>query len=317
MCKSIAEGGRRCAGHLEPAFTKAIKAYHDGGDELTNEMMHKILAPAKAYASTRAGASVINKMIDAETTKQLEGAYNDYQFSGQSDPIAKVLQGMGEHRRFYDARKYLTANLPFLALLQIALEDGQKISRDYQDREYALGLEKQKQTEALKKKTLLPKESSKFKAAYTEIENAIKNGSPIAAPAGSIGFKLTYNEDDYDGYHNEYLGIYQSVADAKRSAVSKLLAIFNIDEGWRSSLEITTPWGSPVDMGINEWNKAKIDWFKSKSDDELIAWAKTKMAKEIRGGFLHSTFSATTFDIDPITIETVETAYPEETHLED
>ena len=314
MCNSVAEGGRRCAGHLEPAFKKALKAYHDGGDELTNEMMHKILAPAKAYASTRTGASVINDLINDETRKQLEGEYKDFEF-----PPGEGFVGiLDDAMRYYVARDYFIKNLPFTALLQIALEEGAKISNAYYERESDIHRIKKERAEALKAKLLLPAGSPKVKAAYSEIENAIESGEDLVAPAGSLGFKLTYSEDDRDGAYNSFLGIYQSVDDAKRAAVKKLLEILNIEGGYyHDFLDIQAPWGNPKDLGILEWNQAKVDWFKAKSDYEILEWAKSDMAKEVTGRGLHGTFSATEFEISPIKIETVETAYPEETHLED
>lgn len=300
MCKSLAEGGRRCAASLEPAFTKAIKAYRDNSSELTSEMMNLILPSAKAYASTRTGYSVIDNMINEETRRQLAGDYADFTFPK-----------LGRNHIFYSARNYFIKNLPFTALLQIALEDGSKISRSYYEREQEINRIKQEKIEALKSLSLLPHEPED-KQAYETLESAIKQGKELASPAGAVVFKLTYEENDHDGAHNEFIGVYQSFDDAKRAAVTNIFNTLTVERSSVESLE--APWGALANMSISEWNNNKVQWFKSKTDDFILEWAKTDMIKEMKGFVGY--FSETTFDISPIKVEAVSVSYTEETHLE-
>lgn len=314
MCQSRAQGGRRCATSLEPAFTKAMKAYHDSGDVLSNEMMNKILLAGKAYTSTETGKKTIVALIDKETNKQLEGEYKDFDFP----PVAEYVKPRPTtHKNWYDfmtARDYFTKNLPITALLQIALEEGKKISDDYYTRESDIREARKKHEEALKTKSLLPKEI-KAKEAYSILENAIAQGEEIVAPAGFLVFKLTYDQTDYDGANDEFIGIYQSVSDAKRAAVKQIFDSVEITDSYHSSRSFKAPWGETTAINAKQWNSDRTDWFKSKSDDEILEWAKNDMSDQIEG--FYTFFSSITFTITPIQVEKVGLSYLDETHLED
>jgi len=314
MCQSRAQGGRRCAASLEPAFTKAMKAYHDGGDVLSNEMMNKILLAGKAYASTETGKRAIIALIDKETNRQLEGEYKDFDFPSVAE---YVKPRPTTHKNWYDfmtARDYFTKNLPLTALLQIALEEGKKISSNYYTRESDIREAQRKHEEALKTKSLLPKEV-KVKKAYSILESAIAEGEEIVAPAGSLVFKLTYDQADYDGANDEFIGIYQSVSDAKKAAVKQIFDSVEITDYYHLSRKFKAPWGETTAINAKQWNSDRADWFKSKSDDEILEWAKNDMPDETDG--FYGVFYSTTFTITPIKVETIESSYLDEVHIED
>lgn len=314
MCKSLAEGGRRCAASLEPAFAKAIKAYRDNGSQLTTEMMNLILPAAKGYASTSTGYRVISNMISEETNRLLNTEeYKDFDFKAA---LANT-DYQGLNTDYYCSRYYLTHNNPFLSLLQIATEDGNKINLDYSAREREINKIKQDKLEALKTVSLFPSESD-ADLAYNSLERTIASGTELASPAGAVVFKLTYTDADSDGDQDIFLGVYQSVEDAKRAAVAKIFETLKVENSW--SEEIKTPWGnldsSNMDlMNIKDWNKAKIEWFKSKTDDEILEWAESNRSQTMSG--FYRTLYGITFDIDAVKVETVATPYIEETHLED
>ena len=311
MCESIANGERRCAASLEPAFKKAMQSYRDAGETLTPEVMDKLIPAARNYASTLTGMKVINELMFQETQKLLEGEWKDFKF-----PILNPVRSNGSVRDtfvFNDAQVYLKKHDPFISLLDNAIEAGSRLSNDQTRREIEISRIREEQLESLKKKPLLPRESE-HSTAYSILEKAISDGAEIVAPVGSIAFRLTYSEHDYDGANNEFIGVYHSAEDAMRAAVKHVFDRLAVDESWNYFEQIDSPWGAPSVMGIEEWDKARINWFKSTSIDEVLEWSSNGMSSDVKG--ISGTFSSTEYNIIPLKIEAVGEPYTQRVHIE-
>lgn len=55
MCKSLAEGGQRCAAHTRPVYERSVTALVEAGDSPTLDMLETLEAAATEYASTSEG----------------------------------------------------------------------------------------------------------------------------------------------------------------------------------------------------------------------------------------------------------------------
>jgi len=100
-----------------------------------------------------------------------------------------------------------------------------------------------------------------------------------------------------------------------RAAVKQIFDSVEITDSYESSRKFKAPWGETTALNVKQWNSDRADWFKSKSDDEIIEWAKDDMVDQIKG--YYAFFSSITFTITPIQVEKVGLSYLDETHLED
>lgn len=94
MCKSIAEGGLRCAHHTRPAYLESLKKFQKDGNASTIESLS---VNATKYAATPSGAKAIQQTLIAD---------------GTSDALRDVLSdALARGQREYEENKELTADI--------------------------------------------------------------------------------------------------------------------------------------------------------------------------------------------------------------
>lgn len=313
MCTAIAEGGRRCAAHLEPDFKQAIASLKASGNVISDEsQILELLPPLEAYASTPKGGMIIYKMIEEKVEEKMNSdEWKDFNFA-----TALNLDDSNNtySRRRFLAQQYFQKNDSIIALLINAEIRGREQDHLYREKENAYWELQRKTLESLKKKPLTP--NAEVGSAYQQIAEAISSGASLPAPAGAIAFQVEYSEASYDGAENDALGVYDSMDAAKRGAVKY---IFNAIEHLEDmSGDMIGPWGDSGELGLLEWQRRKVEWFNEHSSDEILEWAAKKINKEISTRGYVWTVDNTTFDITPIKIESAsDVAIKAEEHFQD
>ena len=271
MCSSIAKGGRRCAAHLEPDFNRAMKTLYATTGFLTENQIAEVLPPISAYASTHKGGMVIYRIVkDRISEKMTSDVWKDFDFA------AALGEVKGQYGQYGFASRYFAINDPIVALLETAQARGKEADGRYRERETEY--RQLEQVAIADLKTIPLTTTAEADYAYERIAKAVASGASLPAPVGTIVFHLSVSEDDFDGIQNQLLGIYESMDAAQKSAVKYIFEQINIIEDMG---EIIGPWGDSRDLGLLEWQKQKIEWFKSRSSDEIMEWASKNINNEI------------------------------------
>jgi hypothetical protein len=91
MCQSQAQGGKRCATHTQPAYSKAINDIQLHG--LKPKLVAELYLATSAYATTRGALKRISKYIDLEESLALNQDRNfGYKFGQKHRDIATILR---------------------------------------------------------------------------------------------------------------------------------------------------------------------------------------------------------------------------------
>lgn len=271
MCNSIAKGGRRCAAHLEPAFNKAMDMLSASNGILGEVQFAEVLSSISAYASTPKGGMMIYKIIKDRTREKIDlDEWKDFDLAVNMNETKKL------DRHEATASRYFAINDTIIALLETAQTRGKEADRKYREREAEYMRLEQAAIESLRTTPLAITAEADY--AYERIAKAVASGASLPAPVGTIVFHLSVSEDDFDGIQNHLLGIYESMDAAQKGAVKHIFDQINIIEDMG---EITGPWGDSRALGLLEWQKQKIEWFKSRSSDEIMEWASKNINNEI------------------------------------
>ena len=102
MCRSIAEGGQRCAAHTKPGYITAMAEWDSSNGQISNKSTEKVIM----FASTKGGVEEILKEIGETTNNQTK--FPDEAIAAKIDWLSKALL-KGQARA--DATKEVVAKI--------------------------------------------------------------------------------------------------------------------------------------------------------------------------------------------------------------
>lgn len=257
MCQSKAQGGRRCASHLYPAYAKAMEEYHKT-NMLTPENISAITLAARAYASTPFGAKKINSDIEKFYSEEVEGLVIEDSIKSMISISQSIYEGSG-----------------MVALLNESLKKGYELSREYDLREQEI-----KQASIMQISTASPElckaleeQNLSLDTFFTALRVAKALGADIPVLEGSSIFEVTYTTGSYDTYYEGSLGYYPTYEQANKVIEEHLFRVSEDEE--------ETPWGNIKDFDNPlEWENKRLDFFRNHFDEARQWFASDRYGTE-------------------------------------
>jgi len=249
MCKSKAEGGRRCASHLYPAYREAMDNYRRTLS-LTPESISQITLAATAYASTPFG----HKRIELDITE-----FWEIEKAKLKTPVEDFVTNLELTQKIYSQKG-------IIYILNDSLNKGSALNREYSEKEIEIkrlvffnpSLASEELREALVEQNL------SIDTFFSAIKVSKALGASIPAIEGSNVFELSYEQGSYDSWHRQSIGFYSTRGQAE---IAKANFIYTDTEDADN-----TPWGNIKDyLDPAEWQSKRKEYFQD-NFDKVIEW---------------------------------------------
>lgn len=256
MCKSKAEGGRRCASHLYPAYREAMDNYRRTLS-LTPENISEITLTAKAYASTPFGY----KKIELDIIKLWE-----VERAKLNIPAEDLVANLELSEKLHSEG--------IISILSDSLNLGSRVNRQYSEKEAEIKklafFNPSLASEELKK--ALEEQNLSINTFFSAIKVSRALGANIPAIEGSNIFELSYEQGSYDSWHRQSIGFYST---REQAEIAKANFIYTDTEDADN-----TPWGNIKDyLDPAEWESKRKEYFQE-NFDKVIEWYSADRATE-------------------------------------